>query len=191
MYAACCMLPGQTCVCALDKQVLHTVNALACMGVLGLPTTIIPKFTTMVKVDTEEVYDAELFYFLPLPSAYLRIPPAQFKLQMDAIVWAFKHTMRNVAEIGLNILLTLLQKFAASEMGSQFFQTYLLDLMQHIFSVVTDTSHTASMLHGEYMLVCHKYTVHVRVHKTVVTKTDHSARIQYGPESLPKVAVLW
>jgi len=64
---------------------------------------------------------------------------------MDSVVWAFKHTMRNVAEIGLNILLTLLQKFAAHDKaGPQFFNTYFLDLMQHIFSVVTDTSHTAS-----------------------------------------------
>ena len=55
--------------------------------------------------------------------------------------------MRNVADIGLNILLTLLQKFASDEAGTQFFQTYFVDLMQHIFSVVTDTSHTAS----EYM----------------------------------------
>lgn len=63
---------------------------------------------------------------------------------MDSIIWAFKHTMRNVADVGLNILLTLLQKFAAHEAGGQFFQTYFLDVMQHVFSVVTDTSHTAS-----------------------------------------------
>ena len=87
---------------------------------------------------------------IPLPSllplsAYLQIPSPQFKLLLDAVVWAFKHTMRNVADIGLNILFTLLQKFANHEAGAQFFQTYFLDLMQHIFSVVTDTSHTASM----------------------------------------------
>ena len=53
--------------------------------------------------------------------------------------------MRNVADIGLNILLNLLQKFQThEEAGAQFFQTYFLDLMQHMFSVVTDTSHTAS-----------------------------------------------
>ena len=78
------------------------------------------------------------------PSAYLQIPSPQFKLLLDAVVWAFKHTMRNVADIGLNILFTLLQKFAIHEAGAQFFRTYFLDLMQHIFSVVTDTSHTAS-----------------------------------------------
>ena len=83
-------------------------------------------------------------FLLPL-SAYLQIPSPQFKLLLDAVVWAFKHTMRNVADIGLNILFTLLQKFANHEAGAQFFQTYFLDLMQHIFSVVTDTSHTASV----------------------------------------------
>ena len=77
--------------------------------------------------------------------AYLQIPAPQFKIFMDSVVWAFKHTMRNVADIGLNVLLNLLQKFQSHDQaGSQFFQTYFLDLMQHIFSVVTDTSHTAS-----------------------------------------------
>ena len=77
--------------------------------------------------------------------ALMKIPPAQFKLLMDSIVWAFKHTMRNVAEIGLNVLLLLLQKFSVDQVGTQFFQTYFIDLMQHMFSVVTDSSHTASM----------------------------------------------
>ena len=36
--------------------------------------------------------------------AFLNIPPAQFKLVFDSIVWAFKHTMRNVADTGLQIL---------------------------------------------------------------------------------------
>lgn len=36
--------------------------------------------------------------------AFLNIPSAQFKLVFDSVVWAFKHTMRNVADMGLNIL---------------------------------------------------------------------------------------
>ncbi len=31
---------------------------------------------------------------------FLRIPSEQFKLVIDSVVWAFKHSMRNVAEIG-------------------------------------------------------------------------------------------
>jgi exportin-1 len=35
-------------------------------------------------------------------SALLELPPPQFKLFMDSIIWAIKHTMRDIAEIGLN-----------------------------------------------------------------------------------------
>lgn len=34
-------------------------------------------------------------------AAFLSIAPAQFKLILDSIIWAFKHTMRNVADTGL------------------------------------------------------------------------------------------
>lgn len=33
--------------------------------------------------------------------ALLAIPPEQFKLVLDSIIWAFKHTMRNVADTGM------------------------------------------------------------------------------------------
>lgn len=35
--------------------------------------------------------------------AFLTIPPPQFKLVLDSIIWAFKHTMRNVADTGLQV----------------------------------------------------------------------------------------
>uniref|UniRef100_A0A3B5LLD0 Exportin-1 n=1 Tax=Xiphophorus couchianus TaxID=32473 RepID=A0A3B5LLD0_9TELE len=78
--------------------------------------------------------------------AFLAIPPAQFKLVLDSIIWAFKHTMRNVADTGLQILYTMLQNVAQEEAAAQsFYQTYFCDILQHIFSVVTDTSHTAGL----------------------------------------------
>lgn len=45
---------------------------------------------------------------------------------------------------GLQILYTLLQNVSSEEAAAQsFYQTYFCDILQHIFSVVTDTSHTA------------------------------------------------
>lgn len=45
---------------------------------------------------------------------------------------------------GLQILFTLLQNVSGEEAAAQsFYQTYFCDVLQHIFSVVTDTSHTA------------------------------------------------
>ena len=78
--------------------------------------------------------------------AFLAIPPPQFKLVLDSIIWAFKHTMRNVADTGLQILYQMLQNISANEAAAQaFYQTYFTDILQHIFSVVTDTSHTAGL----------------------------------------------
>ena len=80
-------------------------------------------------------------------AALLNIPPAQFKLVLDSIIWAFKHTMRNVADTGLDILYTLLQNIAGEEVAAQsFYQTYFTDILQHLFSVITDSSHTAGQL---------------------------------------------
>lgn len=63
---------------------------------------------------------------------------------LDSVIWAFKHTMRNVADTGLDILYTLLQNVANHEEAAQsFYQTYFTDILQHVFSVVTDSSHTA------------------------------------------------
>jgi hypothetical protein len=36
--------------------------------------------------------------------ALLSLPPIQFKLFMDSIIWAIKHTMRDIADIGLNCM---------------------------------------------------------------------------------------
>lgn len=48
---------------------------------------------------------------------------------------------------GLQILYTLLQNVAQEEAAAQsFYQTYFCDILQHIFSVVTDTSHTAGKI---------------------------------------------
>ena len=51
--------------------------------------------------------------------------------------------MRNVADTGLSILYDLLQNIAQDAMAQSFYQTYYTDILQHIFSVVTDSSHTA------------------------------------------------
>ncbi|XP_048456937.1 exportin-1-like [Rhincodon typus] len=107
----------------------------------------------MINKDFEEYPEHRTNFFLLLQAvnshcfpAFLAIPPAQFKLVLDSIIWAFKHTMRNVADTGLQILYTLLQNVAQEEAAAQsFYQTYFCDILQHIFSVVTDTSHTAGL----------------------------------------------
>lgn len=73
--------------------------------------------------------------------ALFALSPQQVKLVMDSIVWAFRHTERNIADTGLNLLLEMLTNFQASEFCNQFHQTYFLTIEQEIFAVLTDTFH--------------------------------------------------
>ncbi|XP_065173281.1 exportin-1 [Atheta coriaria] len=107
----------------------------------------------MINKDFEEYPEHRTNFFLLLQAvnnycfpAFLTIPPAQFKLVLDSVIWAFKHTMRNVADTGLQILFKLLRNIEENKQAAPgFYQTYLTDILQHVFSVVTDTSHTAGL----------------------------------------------
>ncbi|XP_054260952.1 exportin-1 [Macrosteles quadrilineatus] len=108
----------------------------------------------MINKDFEEYPEHRTYFFLLLQAvnnhcfpAFLSIPPPQFKLVLDSIIWAFKHTMRPVADTGLQILYQLMLNVEQHEQASQsFYVTYFTDILQHVFSVVTDTSHTAGLL---------------------------------------------
>jgi exportin-1 len=74
--------------------------------------------------------------------ALFNIPIHLQKLIIDSIVWAFKHTERNISETGLEILLELLENISrAPNINQPFYQQFLLNLIQDIFSVMTDRLH--------------------------------------------------
>ena len=61
--------------------------------------------------------------------------------------------MRDVAEIGLEILLKLMQNIREHEAAAQaFYQSYYIEIMQHVFAVVTDTSHIAGLTYHSQIL---------------------------------------
>ena len=108
----------------------------------------------MINKDFEEYPEHRINFYILLQqvvthcfAALLNTLPNQFKLVLDSIIWALKHTMRNVADTGLKILLTLMENMIQqpTEMCNCFYQTYYTDIMQHMFSVVTDTSHSAGL----------------------------------------------
>jgi len=66
----------------------------------------------------------------------------QMKLVMDSIVWAFRHTERNVAETGLHLLAEMLSSFQATqEFATPFHQAYFTMVLREIITVMTDTFH--------------------------------------------------
>ena len=60
-------------------------------------------------------------------------------------MWAIKHTMRTISELGLEILQTMIRKFQTCDQQAVqiFYQFYYLETMQNIFAVVAECSHTS------------------------------------------------
>lgn len=70
------------------------------------------------------------------------ITPAQQKLVVDSIIWAFKHTERNISETGLEILNELLANVNRDvSIAQPFYQQFLLTIVQEVFDVLTDRLH--------------------------------------------------
>jgi exportin-1 len=104
---------------------------------------------TMITQNFEDFPEHRLNFFKFLRAAnnfcfeaLFSIPPEHQKLVVDSIVWAFKHTERNVAETGLEILLELFEHMSKhSDVAQGFYQAYLLPLVQDILAVMTDRLH--------------------------------------------------
>jgi len=74
--------------------------------------------------------------------ALFNIPPEHQKLVVHSVVWAMKHTERNISDTGLDILHELLQNVGRTPNVAQaFYQQYLLSLIQDVFAVMTDRLH--------------------------------------------------
>ncbi|KAG0002313.1 Karyopherin transporter [Modicella reniformis] len=104
----------------------------------------------MINKDFEEYPDHRVGFFKLVKAinqlcfqALLKLPPAQLQLIMDSVVWAFKHTMRDIADMGLSICLEIINNFAITDpvIANQFYQTYFLNLLNDIFFVLTDNNH--------------------------------------------------
>lgn len=69
--------------------------------------------------------------------------PAQFQLYVDSIMGGIKHSMRNVAEISLDMLRCLLEKmimWPERAVAVQFYKQYLIGTFEHVLAVVSDSS---------------------------------------------------
>lgn len=76
--------------------------------------------------------------------AFFALSDPAFKLVMDSIVWAFKHTDRGVADTGLRILADMLRNIATNQQAANgFYARFYRPLVQDLFGVLTDTFHKA------------------------------------------------
>lgn len=73
------------------------------------------------------------------------VPPETQQNVVNAVVWAFKHTERTIAEMGLEILDRMLTNVggAPDAFAQGFYGTYYLSLLQDVLVVVTDRLHVS------------------------------------------------
>jgi exportin-1 len=106
----------------------------------------------------------------------LQLPKLQFKLVLDSIVWAFKHNVRDIGDIGLSICLDLLTNMAQtdSSIANGFYQMFLLDLLRDVFFVLTDTDHKSGF----------KLQALLLAHIFYIVETGHVSTPIYDPSQV-------
>eukprot|EP00842_Homolaphlyctis_polyrhiza_P001757 jgi/Hompol1/2582/HPOL_001426-RA len=142
---------------AKDSEVLNVMaNIISRLGNLmtdkipGILEAVFECTLSMINKNFEEYPEHRVAFFKLLHAinascfpALLAMPSNQFRLFLDSIVWAFKHTMRDIGDTGLTIVLELLTNFSKTDphIANAFFQTYFMSILQDIFFVLTSTSH--------------------------------------------------
>mmetsp|Transcript_11016 Transcript_11016/g.16647 ORF Transcript_11016/g.16647 Transcript_11016/m.16647 type:complete len:1109 (-) Transcript_11016:83-3409(-) len=110
---------------------------------------VFPSTLEMITVNYEDFpeHRVQFYYFIKSVikncfASLFNIPAEQQKLTVDVIVWATKHTERNISDMGLDILYELLQNVGRTPNIAQgFYRQYLLALIQDVLSVMTDRLH--------------------------------------------------
>ncbi|KAJ2722606.1 Karyopherin transporter [Coemansia sp. Benny D115] len=145
---------------ARDAEVLKTVNTItATLG--GLMTDKIPiifdslfeSTMNMINQDFTEFPEHRLAIYQLLRtinqrcfSATLNLPPQQFRFMVMSIMWGFKHTLRDISDLGLTIALDMINNFNVCDraISDAFFQTYFVELLNEIIVVMSDNDHKGS-----------------------------------------------
>jgi len=76
-------------------------------------------------------------------TSFFQIQQQGFKLIIDSILWAVKHTHRNIYETGMNILKEMLTNIhnTNQQLVNQFYKSFYVHLLNDMLFVLTDTLH--------------------------------------------------
>ncbi|KAJ2160132.1 Karyopherin transporter [Coemansia sp. RSA 552] len=153
---------------ARDAEVLKTMTTV--IGELGgLMTDKIPivfdslfeSTVNMINKDFTEYPEHRLAIYQLLRtinqkcfSALLNLPPEQFRFMVMSIMWGFKHTQREVADVALTITQELINNFNMCDrsVSDAFFKAYFTEMLQEIIVVLADNEHKSSFK-PQYMLL--------------------------------------
>lgn len=147
--------------------------------VLGLVTALVRKCSDLIVADIPRIFDSvfsvtmamiaedltnfpdhrvQFFSFLRAVNqfafrALLDMSPDNFKLIIDSIVWAFRHTMRSVSKTGLQLLAEMLENVEKANVADAFYTSWFLPLLNELLVVLTDGFHKSEMPHQAKVLL--------------------------------------
>ena len=152
---------------------------------------------SMIIGNLEDYPDVRLHFFTLLKainahafSALFAIPAEVRKRVVDSVAYAMKHTERTVAETGLDILYELLENVERHpQVAQDFYQQYLLLLLQEVLYVMTDRLHKSGikmhatlLRHMIHVVEAGKVTVPLFDPNTLPAGTTNQVQVFFVPK---------
>ncbi|EDO19192.1 hypothetical protein Kpol_1050p49 [Vanderwaltozyma polyspora DSM 70294] len=148
------------CMTTVVQKVGHMIP----QGVILILQSVFECTLNMINKDLTEYPEHRVEFYKLLKAinekcfnALLELPPAAFKLFVDAICWAFKHNNRDVEVNGLQIALDLTKNIenlsSAPAFVNSFYENYYFIFISETFYVLTDSDHKSGFSKQSLLLM--------------------------------------
>lgn len=152
----------------------------------------------MIKADLSHYPEHRVNFFQMLDAAVrscfnqevMRLPENIIGLVVQAILWAFQHTIRSVAEIGILLVVEIIERLRDSQMDQEqrqsFYQRFYVEILTHVIATVTDHNQVPFVgLANLSEAVCQLFTcVESDIKVPVGTSTSAENNVDYVFETI-------
>ncbi|CEP63140.1 exportin CRM1 LALA0_S07e03290g [Lachancea lanzarotensis] len=143
--------------------VVHKVGHMMPSGVILILQSVFECTLDMINKDFTEYPEHRVEFYRLLKeinsrsfNALLELPPAAFKLFVDAICWAFKHNNRDVEVNGLQLALDLIKNIeglGSTPFANAFYENFYCTFISETFYVLTDSDHKSGFSKQSLLLM--------------------------------------
>ncbi|SCV00058.1 LAMI_0G02630g1_1 [Lachancea mirantina] len=143
--------------------VVHKVGHMIPSGVILILQSVFECTLDMINKDFTEYPEHRVEFYRLLREinsrcfdALLQLPPAAFKLFVDATCWAFKHNNRDIEVNGLQIALDLIkniEKLGTNAFSNSFYENFYFTFISETFYVLTDSDHKSGFSKQSMLLM--------------------------------------
>ncbi|CAD5232029.1 unnamed protein product [Bursaphelenchus xylophilus] len=102
----------------------------------------------MIQAETSQYPEHRVNFFQMVQAAttscfdvVIKLPEKMLSLIVQSLLWALQHTIRTVAEIGIQMITELikrLREYPNEALRQKFYQTYYTEMLTHVMGIVTD-----------------------------------------------------